>query len=88
MGTVAAGAWSDVAADGDVACAYTMDVFFDDQRVEANVAAGAVKGENRHWYYEFKAPYTANHQFAFYRYRSCDGEKELISVAGIEATLL
>ena len=84
------GTWSDAAADGPEACAYTMDLYFDDRPLEGGqgLAAGEVKGGERRWYHEYFAPYSGNHFFEMYRYRACEGAaRELIAVACIEGIL-
>ena len=87
---VPVGAWSDPKADGDGACSYTMDLYFDDRPLEggAGLPAGEVKAGERHWYHEFYAPYSGNHGFEMYRYRECEGaDRALIAVACIEGVL-
>jgi len=84
------GTWSDAKADGPEACAYTMDLYFDDRPLEGGqgLAAGDVVGGERAWYHEFYAPYSGNHHFEMYRHRQCDGgARELIAVACIEGVL-
>ncbi|MDP6932892.1 MAG: hypothetical protein QGG40_08235, partial [Myxococcota bacterium] len=94
------GAWSDVAADGDPACSYDMDLFFDDRPVQDGQArpasvirletsAGPVLEGSRSWFVEaWSAPYSGNHHFEIYRYRTCSGaERELLGVACLEAVL-
>jgi hypothetical protein len=91
MGRVSVTAWSDPAADGDPACTYTLDAWFDDQRVTggSEVAVGAAIDGRRPWTYTFEAPYTGNHRFELHRYRSCGGgPRELLAVAGTDAVLL
>ena len=84
-----AGFWSDASADGDPSCSYTMDLYFDDRPVagKQGLPAGEVKKNLRHWYAEWEAPYSGNHHFEMYRYRTCDEKKELIAVSCIEAVL-
>jgi len=87
---VPVGAWSKVEADGDEGCTYDMDLYFDDRPLEGGqaVPAGAVEKGRRHWRHDFYAPYSGNHNFEMYRYRTCDGgTRELIAVAGIEGIL-
>lgn len=83
------GLWTSAAADGADDCTYTMDLFFDDQPVDGKqgVPVETVKASNRHWYTEWFAPYSGNHMFEMYRYRTCGGSKDLIAVAAIEAIL-
>ncbi len=83
------GLWTDVAADGPADCKYIMDLSFDDRPVEGKqgIVVDEVEGDQRHWYAEWYAPYSGNHMFEMYRYRSCGAERELIAVAGIEAIL-
>lgn len=91
MGRVSVTAWSDPAADGDAACTFTLDAWFDDQRVEggAEVPVGAPIEGRRPWTFTFDAPYTGNHRFELHRYRSCGGgPRELVAVAGVDAVLL
>jgi len=86
---VPVGMWSDAAADGDASCTYDFDLYFDDRIVEdkQKLPAGAVSGSKRHWQVDAYAPYSGNHHFEFYRYRTCGGERELIAVAGNVAVL-
>lgn len=85
------GMWSDAAADGDPSCTYDMALFFDDVAVKDRDAlpAGEVKDGLRHWYVaDWYAPFSGNHNFEVYRYRTCGGgARELIAVAGLEAVL-
>ena len=90
------GTWTDAAADGDAACTYDMDLFFDDTsardkdgNVLTKVAAGAVADGQRHWAVPgWYAPWTGNHHFEIHRFRTCDGgSRELIGVACLEAIL-
>lgn len=91
LGAVPVGTWSKVEDDGDPACTYDMDLYFDDLRVaelSPRPAAAPVDGF-RHWFHEWDAPFSGNHHFEIYRYRTCaDGKRELISVAGIDAVLM
>ena len=90
MGDVKVGMWSDANADGDAACTFTFDAYFDDRPVEGgkDLKAGDVKDGKRHWTHTFRAQYLGNHSFEFYRYKTCgDGPKTLISVAGTQAVL-
>ncbi len=84
-------AWTDAAADGAETCSYDMDLYFDDRPVKDKqaVPAGEVKDGSRHWYVEaWSAPYSGNHHFQQYRYKTCDGgERELIGVSCLEAVL-
>lgn len=87
---VPVGMWSKADEDGDAACTYDMDLYFDDKLMTepAKVPAGKVEDGSRHWYHEWNAPYSGNHSFQIYRYRTCDGgQRELIARAGIEAIL-
>lgn len=85
------GTWSPVAEDGDPACTYDMDLYFDDRPVKDKQAlpAGAPQGDFRPWYIEaWSAPYSGNHHFQIFRYRTCEGgERELIGVSCLEAVL-
>jgi hypothetical protein len=90
-GDVPVGVFTKATEDGGEDCTYDMDLYFDDRNVPAlaGLPAGAVKGDWRHWYHLWKAPYSGNHHFEMYRYRTCSGgERTLIDVAGIEAVLL
>lgn len=90
MGDVPVAAWSDAAEDGAETCTFDMDVFFDDMPVQGGTALGAgeVTDGHRQWLHTFSAPYTGNHQFEIYRYRTCDGgARELVGVAAMEAVL-
>jgi len=85
------GGWSDAAADGDAACTYDMDLYFDDRPVEGQtaLAAGEVKDGQRHWSVPaWNAPYSGNHHFQIYRYKTCAGAaRELVGVSCLEAVL-
>jgi len=87
---VPVGMWSDAEADGAAeGCAYDMDLYFDDRPLDGGqaVAAGEVADGRRHWRHDFYAPYSGNHNFEMYRYRTCGGGRELIAAAGIEGIL-
>jgi len=86
---VPVGMWSDADADGDAACTYDFDLYFDDRIVEdkQKLPAGAVSSGKRHWQVDAYAPYSGNHHFELYRYRTCGGERALIAVAGNVAVL-
>jgi len=88
---IPAAAWSDAAADGDAACTYDMDLYFDDLPVAEGtaLAAGDVTDGMRHWFVPaWKAPYSGNHHFEIHRYRTCDGkERQRIGVNCLEAVL-
>ena len=90
------GTWSDAASDGDAACTYDMDIFFDDTsardkdgNVLAALPAGEVADGTRHWVVPgWYAPWTGNHHFELHRYRTCAGSsREIIGVACLEAIL-
>lgn len=89
------GIWSDAAADGDAACTYDMDLYFDDQVAKQAdksprppVAAGTVVDGKRPWLVsDWYAPYSGNHHFQIYRHRTCGGKRELIDVRCLEAIL-
>lgn len=90
------GVFLDAAADGDAACTYDMDLFFDDRPAEgadggvrAAVPAGEVVDGKRPWLVpDWYAPYSGNHHLQIYRYRTCGGgERELLGVQCIEAVL-
>ncbi len=88
---VPVGMWSKVEEDGDPACTYDMDLYFDDRNVPelSAVPAGEAKDGVRHWFHEWEAPYSGNHHFEMYRYRTCEGKsRELIDIAAIEAVLM
>jgi hypothetical protein len=81
-------AWSIAAEDGDAACTYTVDTWFDGRPKEAGIAASAVSGERRQYLHNFNAPYSGYHLLEMHRYKQCDGgEKELIAVDCLEAVL-
>lgn len=88
-GDIPVGLFSKADEDGPADCTYDMDLYFDDRNVPdlAKLPAGEVQGEWRHWFHLWKAPYSGNHHFEMYRYRTCDGKRELIDVAAIEAVL-
>lgn len=90
------GAWSDPAADGDAACTYDMDLFFDDQpakdkdgNARGPVAAQPAADGARAWRVDdWYAPYSGNHHFQLFRHRTCaDGARTLIGVSCVEAVL-
>ncbi len=89
------GMWSDAAADGDPSCTYDMDLFFDDTTAKdaagnarEAIPAGAVEEGRRSWLVpDWYAPYSGNHHFEMYRYRTCGGARELIGVACLEGIL-
>lgn len=90
------GVFTDAAADGDPACTYDMDLFFDDRpatnedgTVQKAVSAGAVADGRRSWLVEaWYAPFSGNHHFQVFRYRTCsDGPRELLGVQCLEAIL-
>jgi len=84
------GLWTDAAADGGAECTFNMDLFFDDQPVEGKqgLPVETVQNGRRHWYAEWFAPYSGNHMFEMYRYKTCGGQRDLIAVAAIEAILM
>lgn len=91
MGTVPVGTFTSVEDDGDPACTYDMDLYFDHQKVtelSPKAAAEPVDGQ-RHWFHEWEAPFSGNHHFEIHRYRTCgDGNRERIGVAAVEAVLM
>ncbi len=91
MGTVPVGTWSKVEDDGDPACTYDMDLYFDDQLVSElspKPAAEPVDGV-RHWFHQWEAPFSGNHHFEIFRYRTCaDGKRERIAIAAVDAILM
>lgn len=89
---IPAAAWSDAAADGDAACTFDMDLYFDHKPVAEggkNVPAGPVTDGARQWLVPaWRAPWTGNHLFEMQRYRTCGGgQRELIGVSCLEAAL-
>ena len=67
-----------------------MDLYFDDLFVDelSPMPAGEVVDGQRQWFHTWEAPYTGNHHFEMYRYRTCaGGARELIAVAGLDAIL-
>jgi hypothetical protein len=91
LGTIPVGTWSSVEKDGDPSCTYDMDLYFDDQLVVelSPLPAGEVDGGERHWVHQWEAPFSGNHHFEMFRYRTCaDGKRELIAIAGIDAILM
>jgi hypothetical protein len=91
LGTIPVGTWSSVEKDGDPSCTYDMDLYFDDQLVVelSPLPAGDVDGGERHWVHQWEAPFSGNHHFEMFRYRTCaDGKRELIAIAGIDAILM
>ncbi|MFH1468497.1 MAG: hypothetical protein ABIO70_29170 [Pseudomonadota bacterium] len=93
------GVFTQASADGPEGCSYDMDLYFDDQPYKGTrdapsesagkgVAAGPVKDGYRHWYVPaWFAPFSGNHMFEMYRYRTCSGKRELIEINGLEAVL-
>jgi len=86
----------DAAGDGDASCTFDMDLYFDDRPADGKdgakttaVPAGAVADGKRPWVISaWYAPFSGNHHFQMYRYRTCDGgERELLGVQCIEAVL-
>lgn len=91
LGTIPVGTWSSVEADGDPACTYDMDLYFDDQLVTnlSPMPAGEVADGHRHWFHAWDAPFSGNHHFEMVRHRTCaEGARELIAIAGIDAILM
>ena len=89
FGTIPVGMFSKAEDDGPESCTYDMDLYFDDQSVPelAAVPAGEVKDGFRHWYLDWEAPFSGNHHFEMYRYKTCDGARERIDIADLEAIL-
>ena len=89
FGTVPVGLFSRAEEDGPDSCTFDMDLYFDGQSLpdRAAVPAGEVKDGFRHWYVDWDAPYSGNHHFEMYRYRTCDGTRERIDIADLEAIL-
>jgi hypothetical protein len=90
------GVFTDVEADGDPACTYDMDLYFDDRpatdeagTVLAAVPAAPVSDGRRSWVVPgWYAPFSGNHHFQVYRYRTCAGaERTLVGVQCLEAVL-
>ena len=83
-------AWTDAAKDGDASCTYDMDLFLDGKGGERTaVPAGEVTDGKRHWYVEWDASFSGNHQFRIERFRTCaGGARELIGVNAIDAILM
>ena len=94
---IVVGVYTDAAADGDAACTFDMDLFFDDRPADdksgvkqVKIPAGEVTDGKRAWVVSaWYAPYSGNHHFQMYRYRSCgpEGARELLGVQCIEAVL-
>jgi len=90
MGAVPVGTWSAVEDDGDPSCTYDMDLYFDDLLVTeiSPVAAAEPEDGERHWFHQWDAPFSGNHHFEMFRFRTCsDGQRVRIAVAGIDAVL-
>jgi hypothetical protein len=83
------GAWTP--ALGEAGCTYEARLYFDDQpaRDAAGAFRPAVPVSGEHWLVEdWYAPYSGNHQFEVYQYKTCSGGgPELIGVACLEAVL-
>ncbi|MBN1334826.1 MAG: hypothetical protein JXB39_02585 [Deltaproteobacteria bacterium] len=84
--------------DGDPSCTYDFDLYFDDQPYKGEsgnlsdgqrLAAGEVQDGYRHWYVPaWYAPYSGNHHFEMFRYRTCSGKpRERIAVQSLDALL-
>jgi len=89
FGTVPVGLFAKADEDGPESCTYDMDLYFDGQSLSERTAvpAGAVADGYRHWYVDWEAPYSGNHHFEIFRYRTCDGKRERIDIADLEAVL-
>jgi hypothetical protein len=94
--SIPVGVHLDAAADGEGTCSYDMDLYFDDRPAQdeggtvlVKVPAGEVVDGKRPWLVGgWYAPYSGNHHFQMYRYRTCpSGPRELIAVQCIEAVL-
>jgi len=88
--------WTDTQNDGDLSCTYDMDLFFDDAHAKdkdgnnrLGLPATTLDDGQRHWLIsDWYAPYSGNHNFEVYRYRTCDdGIRTLLGVACLEAIL-
>jgi hypothetical protein len=80
-------AWvEDPALEG---CTYDADLYFDDRPAEGKqaVPATTVDGMLRFGADDWYAPYSGNHHFEIYRYKTCGGERELMAVSCLEAVL-
>jgi hypothetical protein len=86
------GTWTDATAEGDAACTFDMDLYFDDRPVRGRqgIPAGDVKAGERQWFVpDWYAPFSGNRHFQIYRYRSCGvAARELIGVSCLEAVLV
>ncbi len=89
FGVVPVGVFTKAEKDGPDSCTYDMDLYFDDQSVAelTKLPAGEVKDGYRHWFVEWNAPYSGNHHFEMYRYKTCDGKRERIAIADLDAVL-
>jgi hypothetical protein len=89
FGTIPVGLFSAAAEDGPEGCTFDMDLYFDGQSLpdRAAVSAGEVTDGFRHWFVVWDAPYSGNHHFEMYRFRTCDGTRERIDIADLEAIL-
>jgi len=94
--SIPVGIHMDAAADGDPACRFDMDLYFDDRPAEGEggvaqmkLPAGEVVEGKRPWVVPgWYAPYSGNHHLQVYRYRTCDGgDRVLLGVQCIEAVL-
>ena len=93
------GVFTRAEADGPEGCTYDMDLYFDDRPYTGRrdspseaagkaVPAGEVEGGWRPWYVPaWFAPFSGNHSFEIYRYRTCGGARERIEVHALEAIL-
>ncbi len=92
------GAFVPADQDGEPSCTYDFDLYFDDQPYKGEagdpsagrgLAAGEVRDGFRHWFVPaWYAPYSGNHHFEMWRYRTCSGgQRERIAVQALDAVL-
>lgn len=66
-------AWTDAAADGDAACTYSFDYFWDGLLKDEKAATTKVVGDHRKWTHRVNLSFLGSHDVTFERYRACDG---------------
>lgn len=74
--------WTDAAADGDPACTYSFDYFWDGLIKDEKVESAKVVGDQRKWDHRISLQFLGSHDVTFERYRTCDGgEPEYIGTS-------
>ncbi len=65
--------WTDAAADGDAACTYTFDYFWDGLIKDEKAATTQVEGDQRKWTHRINLAFLGSHDVTFERFRACSG---------------